>query len=175
MVIFVPVIQHCHRMKRLLLTILLSASMLATAAEAVAQRIAYGERTPKIKLKKCKWLDDAVPQDGDFLYIGFIYSRSDTCIELCERIKRQAEQMTQKPCVILVTCECEEEIEGHLREYLGPQTGIILDSSGRIFRDFGIRYVPFGVLTDAKRRALWFGNPLTADRNLFRNMSQSNK
>ena len=34
------------------------------------------------------------------------------------------------------------------------------DADGRIFDAFGVTYVSFGVLTDAKNRALWMGNTL---------------
>ena len=38
--------------------------------------------------------------------------------------------------------------------------GVGFDASGRSFSNFGVAYLPFGVLTDAKNRALWMGNSL---------------
>lgn len=158
-------------MKRLLMCAALSMLLSVAAAGSVtAQRIAYDERTPRINPKKCKWLDDRIPMESDFVYIGFIYSRSHTCLEFCYGIGQQLERMEHPPQVILVTREPADMIDSHLRECIGERVGTIIDESGRIFRAFGVRYVPFGVLVDGRRRALWFGNPLTGDRDLFRNM-----
>lgn len=155
-------------MKRLLLTI---AILLLTAAAhtAVAQRIAYGERTPRLNLKNCSWLDDKVPAPGEFVYIGFVYSRSNACLEFCERIKRRMARMEHPMQVILVTREPEDMIHKLVHECLGDNVGTIIDHDGHIFREFGVRYVPFAVLIDDKRRAIWFGNPLTGDRDVFTN------
>ena len=159
-------------MKRVWLYVVLSTVLILSAADVAAQRIAYDERVPKINLKKCNWLDDIVPEESDFVYIGFVYSRSETCLDFCYAMRQQIERMEHPMTLILVTREPSEMIESHIREFLGAHVGMIIDDSGRIFREFGVRYVPFGVLVDYKWRALWFGNPLTADRNLFKNMSR---
>ena len=159
-------------MKRLLLSVVFA--MFCTLA-VQAQHIAYNERTPRINLKKCRWLDDIVPAEGEYVYIGFIYSRSNSCLEFCYRIKKRLEESNSPLRVILVTREPERMVDSHLRPCLGGRIGTIIDEDGEIFRDFGIRYVPFGVLIDSRRRAVWFGNPLTAEKDIVGDIHGNHK
>ena len=162
-------------MRRFFIIAQLLALFAAGCQCALAQRIAYGERTPKIKERHAHWLDGRTPEQSDYVFIGFIYSRSNTCREFCFRLDNEMRKMEHPVQVILVTREPADMIDPHLRDFIDGHTGIISDESGRIFRDFGIRYVPFGVLVDRKRHALWFGNPLTADRDFFKNRASDRK
>lgn len=158
-------------MKRFLTYVSLSLLLAAVASTALAQRIAYNERTPRLKLKNRPWLCDSVPETGDYAYIGFIDSRSNTCMEFCNIVKRQLERMDNPPTVIFITREDADKTNPALKECLGGRIGAVSDGEGEIFRNFGVRYVPFGVLVDNRRRAVWFGNPLTSDKDLLRNMT----
>lgn len=142
---------------------------LAAAAEASAQRIATGERTPKIKTRH--WLDGIVPDESEYTYIEFIRSSSLPCIESCRKIKRHADTSQRPLRVVFITREEPETVDRRIRECLGGHVGTIIDDTGRIFEDFGVQYVPFGIIIDRKRRAVWFGNPLTTDNALFRKIT----
>lgn len=162
-------------MKRFLLILLLAA----VAVNGYAQRIAYDERTPRIDFDRCRWYDDIIPAPPDsagFVYIGFIYSRSTTCLECCYGLRQSIDQRHRPLQVILVTREPENMVDPRIRECLGNHIGLIIDENGDIFRSFGVRYVPFGVITDDwQHRALWFGNPLTAERDIFKYLTPSKK
>ena len=58
-------------------------------------------------------------------------------------------------------------IEPLLRPCLAPRIAVALDTSGRGFAAFGVSYLPFGVLVDAKKRALWMGNTLQMNKQLL--------
>ena len=167
-VTFVPVFSMKMSMKRFLLILLLAA----VAIDGYAQRIAYGERTPRIDFAKCRWYDDIVPAPPDtagFVYIGFIYSRSETCLQCCYGLRRSIDERHNPLQVIFVTREPADMVDPRVRECLGNHIGLILDEEGEIFHSFGVKYVPFGVVTDDwQHRALWFGNPLTAERDIFK-------
>lgn len=61
---------------------------------------------------------------------------------------------------MVVAQESEEKVAAILRPYVSQRIGVGFDASGRSFANFGVAYLPFGVLTDAKNRALWMGNSL---------------
>lgn len=148
---------------------LVAACMLTSAGETCAQRIATRERTPKIKTRH--WLDDIVPQQAEYTYIEFIRSTSLPCIESCRKIKHYTDTADNPFRVVLITHEAPDLIDRRIRECLGGYVGLLIDDSGRLFDDFGVRYVPFGIILDKKRRAVWFGNPLTTDNGLFRRIT----
>lgn len=157
-------------MKRLLTIVLLAMSFGAVFETASAQRIAYGERTPRINHRHSLWIDGRQPEQSDDIFIAFIYSRSNTCIELCYGLAERLKQSKHPWQVILITREPVSSIDPRIRECLGGNITAICDESGTIFRDFGVRYVPFAILVKDKR-AIWFGNPLTSERDIFRDES----
>ena len=70
---------------------------------------------------------------------------------------------------ILLRC-----IRSMLREKYEPETWAwLLDEDGaalgteKAFTAFGVTYVPFGVLTDARNRATWMGNSLQFNEKLI--------
>ena len=141
--------------------IVISLFVLALCCDTYAQRIANRERIPKIKA--LHWLDDIVPAETEFTYIEFVHSRSTPCLESAIKIKRHIDNTDRPFRVIFITSERPDRIDTRLRECSGGYIGTLLDPSGHLFRDFAVRYIPFGVIIDSKRRAVWFGNPLTTD------------
>lgn len=156
-------------MKRLAILILLLSTAFAAAE---AQNIATRERAPKIKPRYHRWLDDAAPRQTEYTYIEFVHSTSEPCIESCRKIRRYIDGTDRPFRVIFITCEKPAHIDSRLHECAGEYVGTIVDEEGRIFDDFGVRYVPFGVLMDSKRRVLWFGNPITTDNDFFRKITE---
>ena len=68
--------------------------------------------------------------------------------------------------VIVVTKEDTAKIASLLRPYLSQQISVVLGAE-KGFTAFGVTYVPFGVLTDAKNRAVWMGNSLQFNEKLI--------
>ena len=147
-------------MRRIIFAAAVIFALLA-AGEASAQRIANGEKIPKFKAEH--WLEDIIPEDADYTYIEFIRSSSMPCIESCHKMKRHADNSERPMRMIFITREEPCRIHHSIRECIGRYAGVLIDDSGRIFEEFGIQYVPFGVIIDRKRHAIWFGNPLTTD------------
>ena len=61
---------------------------------------------------------------------------------------------------VVVMRERTERALAMVAPYRSGRIGVAYDADGRIFDAFGVTYVSFGVLTDAKNRALWMGNTL---------------
>ena len=150
----------------------LTAVLLALmfAAPAGAQRIAYRERTPRLKITR--WLGDAEPAQAPYTYIEFIRSSSTPCVESCRKIKRYIDNTDRPMRVIFITQEQPGSVDRRIKDCMGPYIGIAIDESGRLFNEFNIQYVPFGVIVDSRRRAVWFGNPLTTDNAFLRKITE---
>lgn len=143
-------------MKRLMLALLL----LSMASPAVrAQNILLGERVPEIK--SAVWLEDRQPSAAPLTYIEFYHSSHGGGGESLAHLERLARKLGTKLRILVITNEKKETIQAVLIPYLNRNgnIGVVLDA-GKTFAAFGVTYLPFGVLTDAKNRALWMGNSL---------------
>lgn len=60
----------------------------------------------------------------------------------------------------MLTREPEATVTRLLGEKVSPLLVVALGAE-RDFGNFGVSYIPFGVLVDARNRALWMGNTRT--------------
>lgn len=143
-------------MKKIVFLLLLAlASPLANAA---AQSVVLGERVSEIK--PSAWLAGQQPTAAETTYIEFFHSSNKACATSLEQLRKLTNKLGTKLRVVVVTQEKEDKITPMLTPYLSPRISVALDPSGKIFTSFGINYVPFGILTDARNRVLWMGNSL---------------
>lgn len=149
---------------RMLLTSL--AAALFTVLTATAQSIALGERVPEFR--NAAWLDGRAPQQAPLTWIVFFHSSNRACSTSLEQLGKLHAASDGRLRVVIVTCEPTDRIEPLLRPRLNDRTSVALDPEGRIFAAYGVSYVPFGVLTDGRNRALWQGNALRLDEPTFR-------
>lgn len=149
-------------MKKVLLIWLLAAGF--ASAGVTAQNIALGERVPELKAQA--WLDDRQPTPAPMTYIEFYHSTNPACKTSLERLKELTGKLGTKLRVIVVTKEDAAKIAPLLRPYLSEWLTVVLNAE-KGFTAFGVTYLPFGVLTDAKNRALWMGNSLQINEKLI--------
>ena len=149
-------------MKKMLLIWLLAAGF--ASAGATAQNIALGERVPELKIQT--WLDNRQPEPAPTTYIEFFHSTNPACKTSLERLKEITGKSGTKLRVIVVTKEDAAKVTPLLRPYLSKRIGAALGTE-KAFTAFGVTYVPFGVLTDARNRAMWMGNSLQFNEKLI--------
>lgn len=149
-------------MKKVLL--ILSFAAVAAAGGAAAQNIVLGDRVPELKISK--WLDDNQPEAAPATYIEFFHSSNPACIASLKRLKEITDKTGAKLRVIVVTKEDAAKVTPLLRSYLSKRIGAALGTE-KAFTAFGVTYVPFGVLTDARNRATWMGNSLQFNEKLI--------
>ena len=149
-------------MKKILLIVLLALGF--APAGAAAQNIALGERVPE--LKASAWLDDRQPEPARMTYVEFFQSSNPACIASLKRLTELTGKLGTKLRVIIVTKEEPEKIAPLIRPYLSKQVTAALNAE-KGFSAFGVTYVPFGVLIDAKNRALWMGNSMQINEKLI--------
>lgn len=149
-------------MKKALL--ILSFALASTAGSATAQNVVLGDRVPDLKAPK--WLDDRQPAAAPATYIEFFHSSNPACVTSLDKLKKLTGKLGTKLRVIVVTKEDPAKIASLLKPYLSQQIGVAIGAE-KGFTAFGVTYVPFGVLTDAKNRAVWMGNSLQFNEKLI--------
>ena len=158
--------QHLVPMKR---NILLLIVVLVWGFAARAQEIVIGERVPDFR--PTEWLG-AQPADDDrrATLLIFYHTESQPCVEALPHIDSLVRSL-ERERVIVVAMEPKERIAPSLARYMSERFYVAIDRTGRVFSNYGIRYVPFGVLVDPKGRAQWIGNPrLATPESLKRNL-----
>lgn len=150
-------------MKRSILFTLLCCLAIGRTA---AQGIAIGERVPE--LKPAEWLGQR-PDASDKrpTLIVFFHTASAPCVEVLPHLDSLG-RSTDRIKILVVAMEAKERIAPTLARYLGDGFFAAIDSSGKTFASYGIKYVPFGVLVDSRGRALWVGNPVLATEETLR-------
>ena len=107
--------------------------LLFSAGSCPAQRLVVGEKAPELKVGE--WLShrDAVADSRPTL-VEFFFSRSEPSL------RRLA------------------VLDGFVLEGKGYAFAVALDDGNRTFAAYGVQFVPFAVLFDARGRVVWFGN-----------------
>ena len=143
-------------MKRLILTLVI---MLSAVVAASAQNVVIGEKLPETRFRK--WLMDLQPEAADYTCMIFYHSESPLCRQCLRRVKNMVSKYGTKLNVIIVTKEDYDTAGVTLTEHLGDRMAVAFDDGGRAFRYFGVKFIPFCVISDRKRRAVWCGNGIT--------------
>lgn len=149
-------------MKKALL--ILSFALASAIGSVTAQNVVLGDRVPDLKVSK--WLDDRQPAAAPATYIEFFHSSNPACVTSLDKLKKLTGKLGTKLRVIVVTKEDPAKITSLLKPYLSQQIGVAVGAE-KGFTAFGVTYVPFGVLTDAKNRAVWMGNSLQFNEKLI--------
>lgn len=136
------------------------------ATTAAAQTVALGEKIPD--LKSAIWLDDRQPADALLTYIEFFQPSSPASRAVLNDLQALSRKLGPKLHIVVIFQNDDDETLALLRSLVSDTMSAGLDSSGRIFNAFGIRYAPSGVLVDSRRRALWMGNSRQVDERLIR-------
>ena len=139
-------------MKNFLLTILFTLLMWLGAS---AENIVIGDRLPKLSIRQ--WLMDSQPAEAEYTCYIFYHSQSELCNESLEKIRRYAMDGGYLLNVVIVTKEQYGSAGVKLTRYLNNHTGVAFDDNGRTFRHFGVKYIPFCVVSH-KKRVIWCGN-----------------
>lgn len=136
------------RIKLAILSLLLFAALPLSA-----QRVATGERAPKIKEYDIKQVQT------EYICLIFIHSASQSC---SSAVKQAMECTNEQHSItpVLFTREAESS-HSHWLESLRLQGTMVISQASSLFSRYAIDYAPFAVIMDTRRRVVWFGNPQT--------------
>ncbi len=137
-------------MKRVLL---LLTVVFCTLGASHAQNIVIGERAPE--LKSVTWLASRNPAAADLSYLVFFHSSNKGCTASLDALRDLSNKLGSKLRIIIITQEDSEKIAPILTPYISERIGVALDHDKKVFGSFGVDFVPFSVLIDAKNRVLW--------------------
>ena len=146
---------------------------LALTLPAAAQNLAIGERTPSMHIGYRHWMNGYVPPEREFNYIGFVHSASLLCVRGTEHAERII-AANGKIRMLIFTKESAAETGAWLGRYAAGNSGVACERE-YTFRSFGVNYAPFGVITDSKRRVLWFGNPKQLTEEFLQKLTDTEK
>ncbi len=122
-----------------------------------AQNAALGQKVSEIRAEA--WLDGVRPASAPLTVLTFFTVSNPVCEQTLEHLYALMEA-DDRLRVIVVTRDDESKIAPLMAPYHSPRMTVAFDADGKIFKSFGVNYVPFSLLTDAKNRVLWQGNPL---------------
>lgn len=151
-------------MKRVLIFLLLALT--APFAQAEAQTVVLGQKVPELRITE--WVAGRQPAPAQLTWIEFFHAQNPASVTSLEKLKALSNKLGTKLRIIVVSREKGEEVLGVLAPYVSPRISVGIDPTGRTFTAFGVQYVPFGVLTDARNRALWLGNSLQLKEETIR-------
>ena len=147
-------------MKRLLAIVTL---LIMSTSGVEAQSVSLGIKVPGIHLDS-ELGKELEMVTKEYVYMIFVHSESSPSIALVERLTGVDQRLMHNLDVVLVTAEDIADNATIVERFADGRFPIAYDLEHRTFRNFGISYVPFGVIYDTKRkRALWFGSTLPFD------------
>lgn len=124
-----------------------------------AQNTVLGERVPEIRSEK--WFNKVEPATAARTIITFFTASNPASIKALDRLSQLLDEPKQDLRVILVTRDSEEEVAAVIEPYLSPRMTVAFDTENKLFKNFGVQYVPFSLLVESRNhRLLWQGNPL---------------
>ena len=132
---------------------------------ASAQNTALGERVSEIKNET--WLGGIRPAEAPATVILFFSVSNPACVTSLERLHALVEKSDGRLRVIAVTRDDETRVAPVATPYLSERMAVAFDTDGKLHKNFGINYVPFALLTDARNRVLWQGNSLQLNETIL--------
>ena len=126
----------------------------ATGAQA-QQRLVIGEKAPEIRV--VQW-DGASPSIAGKPYlVDFFLSSNDQCVANLPKLNSLQSTHKENLNVIVIARESADKVQPFINgKGYGFYTG--LDDGGKTFSGYGVRFVPFAALVDARGRLVWTGN-----------------
>lgn len=151
-------------MKKLITLIVLT---IVATSSLWAQKLVIGERAPELKVKE--WVDKKPTVESQAKLIEFFYSASKPSIDRLRILDELSEKYKTKLLVIIIAKEDREKIvqvvnPGSRKFYTA------LDDAGKSFSSYGVQFVPFSVIVDARGKVLWMGNSASLSDEVINNV-----
>jgi len=135
-------------MKRLIFFI----AALHVCLSGFAQSVAVGERAPELRVRQ--WLTQAPAEGRKVKLIEFYSAANPVCVSRLQLLDSIAARHSDRLAVIVVV----KDDLGSDVDLDRVRYSVARDSDLKIFKTFGIRFVPSGIIIDAKGKVLWVGN-----------------
>ncbi len=135
--------------------ILLTLGLLALTVPAQAQRLIIGEKTPEIQI--AQWVENRAASSGKATLIDFFHSGNQQSVNNLNKLDGLETAYGSRLNIVVISQETMEVFRPFIVDKgYGFYAGI--DDNGKTFTAYGVRFVPFAALIDAKGRLVWTGN-----------------
>ena len=158
-------------MKRAFITLIMTLFFATT--NVMAENIVIGDKIPDMRVQA--WLMDLQPDHADYTCILFYHSESELCKQSLRRIKQLIKDNAPQFNLVIITKENYSKAGVALTEHLADNIGVAFDDRGRTFRYFGVKFIPFCVIGDSKRRAVWCGNGASLNQEIINKILTTKK
>lgn len=138
-------------MKHLLILLLLACC----AVPGRGQNLMIGERIPDLPVTE--WLGGEQPKEAPFTFINFFHSTNSACVSSLAYLQHLVNKFGTKLQAVTVIQQSDENGAAIAAPYRSELFTVGVDVDNLALEAFGIHFVPFGLLVDAKRRVLWMG------------------
>ena len=130
--------------------------ILSAAFNARAQRLVIGEKAPEVRVSE--WMNGNAPILGSRAFlVDFFHSSNDQCIANLSKLNALETTYGSRLNIISVSREETDKLRPIVTgKGYGFYIGI--DDNGKTFSNYGVRFVPFAALVDARGRLVWTGN-----------------
>lgn len=151
-------------MKYIISLLALTAALIGSAG---AQKLVIGSRVPAIKGDKdVEWLSSAPAKDKAML-IDFFSADNPSCAKEYALLKPIIEQWDTKLDIVIISQGDTPEFRSMV-DADGGRYSFALDADGSVFTAYGVRYLPFYMLVNAKGEMIWQGNIATLQLQNFK-------
>ncbi|MDD3108233.1 MAG: redoxin domain-containing protein [Alistipes sp.] len=124
------------------------------------KKLIVGVKAPDLKVSQ--WLSTSRPDDNLPTWIEFFFSRSKSCTQRLETLDQWAQRYAGRLNVMVLSCESQQTMDSLFTAQ--PYAFLFgCDPEKKNFTAYDAQFVPYGVLLDAKKRVVWFGNPTKFD------------
>lgn len=150
-------------MKQILRYFLLLFFLLGIS-ECWSQKLVIGSQRPS--MRGIQWQNKS-PKLNKPLLIEFYHhdnSSSREFLDLLSEIKQQSRGNLE---IVILTRDGGKSL-AHLNQYYGDEYLIGYDPTGAVFSSFGVKYIPYSILSDRKGNLLWIGNLSSFDMDLLK-------
>lgn len=120
-----------------------------------AQSVIVGDKMPDVSVRS--WLMDSEPREAEYSCLLFYHSKSPLCQRALASLKQTIAQYGESFNLTILTKEDYRDAGVSLTEHLKDHIGVAFDDNGRTFRYFGVKFIPFCVISH-KKRVVWCGN-----------------
>ncbi len=136
------------------LFVYLSLLFLVAIPQVRAQKLVIGSQAPSFKGIEWKNLS---PQTDRTMLIEFYHSGNSSSQKLFEKLEGIHTSHAEDIQIIVLTRDKDESID-FLKSVCGDKYIVGYDPTGEVFKSFGVKYLPFTMLFDAKGKLCWIGN-----------------
>ncbi len=142
-------------MKKLViyLSLILGLTLMSTSM-ASAQKLVIGSEMPS--LKGVKWKNHT-PQDEMAMLIEFFHNGNASSNKFFKELEDIHAKYSGKLQIVVLTRDDDESLD-FLKSACGDKYVIGHDPTGEVFTSFGVKYLPFSMLFNAKGELCWLGN-----------------